>query len=82
VCGRYKRKVRSFERDVDDFAETLTDIQNWKQCVNEVLQPIIEERMEKSELAFQEKMKVEEFYDLVEDDMLAGRLQDFNDFEC
>lgn len=36
--------------------------------MSEVLQPIIEDRMENSELALQEKMKVEEFYDLIEAD--------------
>lgn len=68
--------MRNFKRDVEQFEDTLTHIQNWGHSINGVLQPMVKERLEFHGVGIAERVRAEEFCEMVEDNALTGGLDD------
>jgi len=76
---RHKRQAKNVRRDVDQLEDSVNLVKSWGCCVNEVVQPMVEERLERETLAVEEKKHINDFCDMVDDGYLQQDDSDFSE---
>jgi hypothetical protein len=67
VKGRYRRKVRNIQRDLEQLEEKINHTQHWGYSLNEAIFPLVEQRGKLPGVEVQEKVKIKEYFELVEE---------------
>lgn len=73
-----RRRTRTFRRDFDFIESRLYQVCNWGSCLNDVIAPILDERLEKRAIGTEESGRIEDFFSIV-DDYPSGNLTDDSD---
>lgn len=60
--------MRGIRYDIDRFEGRVQEISRWGSSVNDIVWPILDERLERPGISIEESQKIEEFFNMIDEE--------------